>query len=188
MNKITDKFILFNNCNIDDYTNYIDSFIDWCEINDITYAGEGTDMYYINSLGKKVTFWSWFYEELMTDEEMIWDNFKTAMKYRTLNCVVTGQLGLWDGGHEIYPTCMLDLLDAVYKCLKDAINYSIVVDNKVMTIENHHHDGTNVFEIRLISGDNYDKLVCWDDDEDGDITDFFKDDKNFQDFYYEYFE
>ena len=43
-------------------------------------------------------------------------------------------------------------------------------------------------QMRLISGDNYNKLVSWDDDEDGDITDFFKDDKNFQDFYYEYFE
>lgn len=60
--------------------------------------------------------------------------------------VVTGVLGLWDGPHEIVPTRVRNLSEAVYKCL-EGLN-SIYEDKKGnLCIDAHHHDGCNHFKI-----------------------------------------
>lgn len=80
-----------------------------------------------------------------------------------------------------------NLLCAVSKCLKDAYDVVLKVKDNVLYVENHHHDGTNYFEIRLVNADNYDKLLYWDDNTDGDLGDFVNNPNNFNTIYWNYF-
>lgn len=187
MKKITDKITL-----IDTYNrkreDYYDGFEDYFDEENYTINGEGDEMCAIpKNGGMSYDFMDWYYAQCDIEDEDFWYGFKDAMKYRNLDCIVTGTLGLWDGKHSIYPTCG-ELMDMINKCLKDAYDYIIRIENNVMYIENHHHDGTNYYEIRLVNGENYDKIIYWDDEEDGDLVQFLLDNNNFEDFYYEYFE
>jgi hypothetical protein len=188
MIKITEKFTLIDTTN-DNCEDYISDFKDWCEDNGYSYSGEDeNDLVATDDWGIKIKFMSWFYDTKQIEEQDFWDSFKDATEHRNLDCVITGKLGLWNGEHEIVPTCM-ELIYGIYKCLEDAQGYIISLDgeNKVMTVTNIHHDGRNEFEIRLVNGENYDKLVYWDDEQDGNIADFFANKDNFEDFYEEYF-
>ncbi len=186
MNKIDSNITLIDTYNRNP-KDYIEDFKLWCEDCGYSYTGEDEDdLVAKDDWGISIKFMAWYYDNCQIEEQDFWDNLKDAMENRCLDCVVTGQLGLWDGRKSIVPVCM-ELMDAIYKCLKDAEYYAISIENNVMVITNCHHDGTNKFEIRLVNGENYDKLVYWDDDEDGDIDEFFKDENNFEQFYFEYF-
>lgn len=186
MNKITNVVTLIDTYNRK-ASDYIEEFKLWCEDNGYTYSGEDEDdLVTKDDWGIKIKFMSWFYDTCQVEEQDFWDGFRSAQKDRTLDCVVTGSLGLWDGKHKIYPTCG-ELMEMIDKCLKDAYDYVLKIENNVLYIENHHHDGTNYYEIRLVNGETYDKIVYWDDEEDGDFAEFMKNPANFEDFYYEYF-
>ena len=66
--------------------------------------------------------------------------------------VVTGELGLWDGKHEIVPQKFDDLSAAVSKCLED---YNCIWEDSDgnFHVDAHHHDGLNHFTIYLFDGD-----------------------------------
>lgn len=169
----------------DDYVEY---FKEYCEVNDYTIKGEGTDMEGLY-LGGKVTFWDWFYETTAEEDEEFWDSFRKAIKKEPLytRCVILGTCGTWMGNRQIVPTLVDNLYDAVMKCLKDCDYYKLSMKDNVLHVKGTHHDGTNTFEIRLVNSDNYDKINYWDDEKDGDIEKFFENKNNFNEFYWDFF-
>jgi hypothetical protein len=64
--------------------------------------------------------------------------------------VITGQLGLWTGTHNIYPTYCATLETALMKCANRMDHFRVDINNGVITAYCYHHDGTNVLEIRGI--------------------------------------
>ena len=95
-----------------------------------TYSGEDKDdLVAKGDGGIKIKFMDWYYDTCEIEEQDFWDSFKDAIKYHILDCVVTGELGLWDGKHKIVPTCM-ELMDAINKCLKHAEDYIISVNGE----------------------------------------------------------
>lgn len=189
MNKITNVITLIDTYNRN-ASDYIEDFKMWCEDNGYTYSGEDEDdLVAKDDWGIKIKFMSWFYDNCQIEEQDFWDNLKYATDKHILDCVITGKLGLWNGTHEIEPICM-PLVDAIKNCLEDAMAYIITIngENKVMTVTNIHHDGRNEFEIRLVNGETYVKIVYWDSEEHGDLEDFLNNKDNFEDFYYEYLE
>ena len=171
-----------------DTTDYIEDFKQYCLDNKFVIEGEGTDMEGLY-LGGKVTFWDWYNQVTQEEDDDFWYSFRKAIKKEPLytRCVITGNLGLWNGRKTIVPTLVDNLYNAVSECLKDAYDVVLKVKDNVLYVENHHHDGTNCFEIRLVNADNYDKLLYWDDEEDGDIEKFFEDKNNFNEFYWDFF-
>lgn len=171
-----------------DADDYVEYFKEYCEDNDYTIKGEGTDMkgFY---LGGKVTFWDWFYETTADEDEEFWDGFRKAIKKEPLNtrCVILGTCGTWMGNRTIVPTLVDNLYDAVIKCLTDCDYYKLTIKDNVLHVEGTHHDGTNSFDIRLVNSDNYDKINYWDNEKDGDIEKFFEDKNNFNEFYWDFF-
>ena len=171
-----------------DTDDYVEYFKDYCEDNNYTIKGEGTDMEGLYH-GGKVTFWDWFYETTADEDKEFWYNFKKAIDKEPLytRCVILGTCGTWMGNRSIVPTLVDNLYDAVIKCLKDCDYYKLSMKDNVLHVEGTHHDGTNSFEIRLVNSDNYDKINYWNDEKDGDIEKFFEDKNNFNEFYWDFF-
>ena len=189
--KINNEYVLINTYNkfdSDVIEYYLEDFKAYCEDNGFEIVGEGTDIVG-NYFGGKIKFWDWYYDVTNREDEDFWDGFRIAIKnepYYT-RCVVTGINGGWMGNREIVPTLVDDLYKAVMKCLKDCEYYKLTMKDNVLYVEGTHHDGSNAYEIRLIDSDNYDKLNYWDDEEDGDMEEFFKDGNNFNEFYWDFF-
>lgn len=185
--KFDGEYILIDTYNRD-ADDYVEDFEEYCLDNEFVIEGEGTDMEGLY-LGGKVTFWDWYYRTMNEEDNDFWDGFRLAIKNEPLftRCVITGNLGLWNGRKTIVPTLVDNLYDAVIKCLTDCELYKLTIKDNVLYVEGSHHDGRNSFEIRLVNSDNYDKLNYWDDEEDGDIEKFFDDEKNFNEFYWDFF-
>lgn len=68
--------------------------------------------------------------------------------------VIKGQLGLWDGTHEIIPEEHSTLEAAMERCLDFGDGYVVVKIHSIkgIVIEQHHHDGTNVLTIEHKDG------------------------------------
>lgn len=93
-------------------------------------------------------------------DDMVFDRFNedSDIAYRDLmdnytdidvdqKVVITGELGLWNGIHEIRPVEDITLKEAIEKCGRDADDIAIYAakDNSYFYIEAYHHDGTNCF-------------------------------------------
>lgn len=71
-------------------------------------------------------------------------------------CIISGELGLWDGSHEIYPVVVSSLTAAIRKCNGSSIEaIEVEFDNGVINVKAHHHDGTNKFSIRRMTDKGY---------------------------------
>ena len=197
MKKITDyskfdysfnpEYVLIDTYNRDE-DDYVEYFKEYCEANDYTIKGDGTDMEGLY-LGGKVTFWDWYYETTGHEDNEFWNDFRKAIKNEPLNtrCVILGTCGTWMGNRTIVPTLVDDLYSAVMKCLTDCDYYKLTIKDNVLYVVGTHHDGTGSFEIRLVNSDNYDKINYWDEEKDGDIEKFFEDKNNFNEFYWDFF-
>ncbi len=69
----------------------------------------------------------------------------------TLECVITGVLGLWDGKHTIQPVYD-NLGQCITKCVNDSDEVEIYEEDGELKIDAYHHDGTNHFTINLENG------------------------------------
>lgn len=184
MNKINFICQLINTKD-ENYNNYFEDFKMYCNENNYIIKGEGTNMEGLY-LGGKVTFWDFVNFTIQTNVEMFWDNLKYAAKHYPMPCIITGELGRWNGTKAIYPTLSKNQYEAISKCCSGADDYEVTVENNVINVTAMHHDGRNYFEVRLISWDAYNKLDDWDGEEDGDIMEFVK--KNTKTACFEYFE
>lgn len=171
-----------------DTTDYIEDFKQYCEDNEYVIRGEGTDMEGLY-LGGRITFYDWYNQVIQEEDDDFWNSFRKAINAETTytRCLITGAIGRWDGSRKLGINLCDNLWDAVSKCLKDAYDVVLKVKDNVLYVENHHHDGTNYFEIRLVNADNYDKLLYWDDNTDGDLDDFVNNPNNFNIIYWNYF-
>jgi len=89
--------------------------------------------------------------------DVVHDAMKTELDY-VLDVIgevegeatITGTLGLWNGKKEIIPEKETDLETAIKRCIGDNTEELKIsdVDGKLI-VECSHHDGTNVFDIRL---------------------------------------
>lgn len=71
------------------------------------------------------------------------------------NIEITGTLGLWNGRKDIYPDREPDLMTAIKRCVapQSILDFDIYFEDtedghQRLYIGAHHHDGTNVFELR----------------------------------------
>lgn len=71
-------------------------------------------------------------------------------------CIISGELGLWDGSHEICPVVVSSLTAAIRKCNGSSIEaIEVEFDDGVINVKAHHHDGTNKFSIRRMTDKGY---------------------------------
>lgn len=78
-----------------------------------------------------------------------WESFIDEITYNklgTLDCVIEGVLGLWDGIHTIQPV-YADLEQCIIKCVSDSDEVEIYEEDGELKIDAYHHDGTNLFTI-----------------------------------------
>ena len=124
------------------YTNFsYDEYVDMCEECNWDCHEEDSEGYW---------------EDLATLTEQDWDTFKDNMaysKFKGQKCMIIGSLGLWHGNHTIVPVLCNDIMEAIERCLdcSSQIECEIILENGHVEVRVHHHDGTNCFEIWLLS-------------------------------------
>lgn len=140
-NKENKKHILLST----DIFNYsYDDYLEWCEECEVEpiYPEDSSE------------FFGWCHEQVDQDIDCDCENMRYS-KYANRNFVITGSLGLWDGKHIIQPVVMNGLVDTIMKCVsgRDICNYDVFIndDEDYITVHAMHHDGTNVFQIHLLS-------------------------------------
>lgn len=132
------------------YTDYdYADYVDWCEINDIEPEGENS-----------YAFFEWCIEETKQNTECDWENLEyTNADKNLMPFFVTGTLGRWDGRPEVYSTKIFyGLSEAIKAAIGSADDYEVYLENGVVYVNGFHHDGTNCFEIHLLSKKGLDAI------------------------------
>ena len=127
--------ILTNEVDYDDYP--YDQYVQECEDWDNKPGAEGSQEYY-----------DWVDMYVQDNWECDLENIKTCKEY-DVPVTITGELGLWDGKHEIIPVEMPSVYDAVKKCIgSDSVFVTAYFNDGVIEVHAHHHDGCNCFTIK----------------------------------------
>ena len=87
-------------------------------------------------------------------EQAVWEDFLSGLnmsKYNNVECVVLGEVGRWNGTHQIEPTPCSDLEFAIAKCINECDNFSIVHNGGYIKVTAADHDCTSTFEIHLLN-------------------------------------
>ncbi len=139
--KIVDKHMLFST-DTDQYT--YEDYKDWCDECDV-------DCIYEEG---STEFYDWVHEQINQDIECDHENIKYS-QYANRDYMITGTLGLWHGHPNIKPVYIHGLNEAIEKCVsgRDIWDYDVFIndDEDYITVHAKHHDGTNVFEIHLMT-------------------------------------
>lgn len=141
----TKKHIIFST-DIFRYT--YNDYLEWCEMNDTDpiYAEDSTE------------FFDWCHEQVEQDIECDEENIRYSEYYKR-KFMITGTLGLWNGRPTIEPVIIDGLLDAINKCVSgnSIWDYDVFIndDEDYITVHAKHHDGTNVFELHLLTDEGY---------------------------------
>jgi len=70
--------------------------------------------------------------------------------------VILGNLGLWNGPHQVIPYECKSILEAVHKCIEDMDEVEIYEDQYGnLKVDGYHHDGTNHFTIKRVTDKGY---------------------------------
>ena len=155
---------------------YKEAFEDYADYSRLKIEKRHGDVCAIGADGEEVkTLYEYTAEAKEFESNEFWEDLERAKKSSYIDYyVVTGELGLWNGNHTIVPETFDNLYDALSKCATDAYDIVVKYENNAIKFECHHHDGTNYFEVRNLSFDDYDKIEWWDDDKDGDIFEFIE--------------
>ena len=97
-----------------------------------------------------------YWNQISNLQNWDWEDFEDNMKYSEYAnspCMIMGSDGLWNGRHEIVPVVCDDLLDAIKMCVctRFASECDIEVNDGHIDVTVYHHDGTNCYEIWLLS-------------------------------------
>ena len=97
-----------------------------------------------------------YWDDIYAETENDWDCFCDNMKYgpfKDCKCMITGNLGLWNGRPTIVPVLCDNPLEAVKKCIsgRGIEDWDVSTKDGYIEVNAHHHDGTNCFEIHLLS-------------------------------------
>ena len=139
--KIVDKHMLLST-DTDQYT--YEDYKEWCDECDV-------DCIYEEG---STEFYDWVHEQI--DEDIHCDKMNIQDgKYAERNFIITGSLGLWDGKHNIKPVFEHGLCATIDKCIsgRDIWDFDVFLndDEDYITVHAKHHDGTNVFEIHMLT-------------------------------------
>lgn len=107
-----------------------------------------------------------YWETVHSYQYLEWEDFEMNMKYSKFNdmpVVVGGTLGLWNGRPTLYPKRFDSVLSAVRYAASGAVDVDAEVVDGVIYVNGHHHDGTNHFEIYLLSEKGIKASEKWDD-------------------------
>lgn len=93
----------------------------------------------------------WDYRADMRNDD--WDDFMDECREIRDDFLVIADLGLWFGKRHAWKFCS-NLTDAIRACLDGMDEFKIVEDDRgKLTIYGYHHDGTNVYELRRVTGE-----------------------------------
>lgn len=107
-----------------------------------------------------------YWEAVNFYQELEWNDFQMNMKYSKFNdlpVVVSGTLGLWNGSPAIFPKRFDSVLSAIKSAVSGADDVDAEVVDGVIYVNGHHHDGTNRFEIHLLSAKGIKASEKWND-------------------------
>ena len=127
-----------------------EDYLEWCEEMEVEPAEEGS-----------YEFIDWCQHECKND----WDDFKDNMKYSPYNnmcCMITGCLGLWWGKPTIQPVKCNSIVEAIEKCAQKCDDIEVTLEDGYIKVFAKHHDGTNLFEIHLLSKKGIERAECAD--------------------------
>lgn len=98
------------------------------------------------------SYWSWVSDCIHS----AWEDFKAAIrKHLDGNlCVITGNLGLWNGNPEIMPEICSNTLEALERCFDirgDHFETVAIEEDGSLSVNVHHHDGCNCFTLRKVA-------------------------------------
>lgn len=116
-----------------------DTYLEHCEINDLTPQGEDSED---------------FYNVAREYQVLEFDDLLTNLRYCEANnykWVVNGTLGLWNGRHKIQPQIFKTLIDALNACFVKCDDIIVIKSHSVIKVIAMHHDGRNYFELRALS-------------------------------------
>ena len=108
-----------------------------------------------------------------------WEDFAAAVKKHLSDslCVVTGDLGLWNGSHEIVPEICGDTFEALEKCFDLRGDHSETVaieEDGSLSVSVQHHDGCNRFTLHKVAKESEPlahHIQDWGEDEDAKFSD-----------------
>ena len=98
-----------------------------------------------------------YWEDIWHLTSSNWDDFRGNMqfnKFKGQRVMITGASGLWDGKHTIVPVLCDGIMEAIDKCISGNYDKEFEIEmNKdgYLDVTVHHHDGTNCYEIHLLS-------------------------------------
>lgn len=129
------------------YADYVED----CEERGETPAPENSEAY-----------WEWIGDMIRNDIDDFFDNLKYSSSGKS-PVVISGNLGLWYGRPRIENTICDDIESAIRKCWGGCDDIEVVLEDGVLHVNAMHHDGTNCFEVRPLTGRGAERLRDGDD-------------------------
>lgn len=101
--------------------------------------------------------WDFCYQE----DEWAWDEFKKTLFdfFEDKEVIFVGTLGLWDGQH--LGGNIGDFKELYCKAVKDCDYVEFTDENGHLYLRCSHHDGTNNFEIKIVTDKGYEYYDRW---------------------------
>lgn len=106
------------------------------------------------------TLWDWRYHEDEIDWDAEKENLTSFFENKTVGFF--GEVGLWHGTYKAGR--IGEFWDLFNKAIKDCDYINIYDENGRMYLTCSHHDGTNHFEIKVITDEGKEYLERWEDD------------------------
>lgn len=122
-------------------------------------------------------FYEWLSRETEVNVECFFENLKYS-KVGNKPCVISGELGLWDGTHTIKSVMEKNVESAIKRCWSDCPDILVELEDGVLYVDALHHDGRNCFEIRMLTDKGVELM---ENDEDIDLE---KDTEKFPNYLY----
>ena len=140
-----------------------DEIAEYCDINEMEQPAEDSE-----------NFYDIVYHLRDMDISDFFDNIKYS-KWRDKYCLIVGTLGLWDGKHEIIPTLVQGIDNAISKCVGESDDCKIYVEDNTIKVAAYHHDGTNTFSVLILSSEGEEAYNNDEDEMDLDNPQYFID-------------
>lgn len=95
------------------------------------------------------------YSQNNASEDLSFIEFIRQSEYNFKSCIIIGYIQKWDGKHTIEPVETEGLIEAIYRCTDKCDYVKIKFEEDHLELECSHHDGTNIFQIYLLSEEGY---------------------------------
>lgn len=136
-----------------------EEYVENCEDNNVEPQGENS---------RDFIEWLEWMSQLDTE-----DFFSNLAYCKLGECMILGTLGLWDGDHDIVPVLCDNVKEAIERIcdgMRGGFHLRVTQKDGYLLVEQSHHDGTNAYEVRILSakGRREVKRPCYEYDRDFD--------------------